>query len=118
MATTEMTLTASLNDASPLKGEHAWEYREALTGSTAGSDSILIPYGVSKIGIQLVVSASGTAKVQRSVDLISNIQASTNSWIDWTEGDITSSTITSFTMCTAVRQVNATGTSVLTVRCQ
>ena len=94
----------------------AWEYKDELT-APANGDSVIIPTTVKSVAVTLEVSA-GTGKVQATTSLLSEVENDTAVWVDWDAGEVAVTTQDGVAPVTAIRQVNATGTTRFIVRAQ
>jgi hypothetical protein len=103
------------------KGErdtYAWEYEDELESAGDG-DSVLIPDDVQSVIVTLIPTA-GTGKIQSTSDKLDTVKNDPGSvtWIDWDLGVVAVPTQDKCDPPTAIRQVNATGTTKMTVRAQ
>jgi hypothetical protein len=83
---------------------------------TTGTDqeSVLLPIR-DTVGIQLVFTTAGVAKVQATADPYALIIAGTCSWVDWDLGDVSITSQANCHRATGVRVVLTSGTVALTV---
>jgi hypothetical protein len=94
----------------------AWEYKDELSSSGNG-DSVIIPVNVANIAISYEVD-SGEGKIQYTMSTIEEIEAGSALWHNWDSGDVTSNSEEFFKPVSAVRQVNASGTTTMRIRAQ
>ena len=94
----------------------AFEFQESIATPSDG-DWILIPDDIRSVAVALNVT-TGTGKIQTTVDSVAKVQAGTATPIDWDDGVVAVDTADVFAPVTAVRQVNASGTTEIQVRAQ
>jgi len=94
----------------------AFEYQESKAAVGNGT-SILIPDDVKSVAVILDVTA-GTGSIQTTTDSVAKVKAGTATWITWSYGTVGVDTAAVFSPVTAIRMVNASGTTELLVRAQ
>ena len=92
----------------------AWEKWEEL-GAAGNGKWYLMPKGVLGGSVTLEV-VSGEGKIQFTTSPVAKVKDGSAVAVDWPEGSVTSTTANSFNPVTAVRQVNASGTTRLHLR--
>jgi len=98
--------------------EKAWEYTETLA-SPGNGVSIIIPAGCNNISVTLWCDAASSGKVQTSNSLLGTVKAGTSEvWVDWTLGTVSTTSQDSCVPVTAIRHVNVSGTTKIEVRMQ
>lgn len=95
------------------KGINSWEYTDSLSGAGDGA-YVLIPNWIRSVCVGLIIS-SGTGSIQFTLSSKAKVEAGTANWVTWDYGTVATTTTDVFYPCTAIRQVNATGTTVLEV---
>lgn len=95
-----------------------FDYTEELSAPSNG-DTIIVPGNVIGISVALEVTG-GSGKVQASITPVDEIIANESNtiWIDWDSGTVTATTQDRCAPVSALRQVNASGTTKLTLRAQ
>lgn len=92
-----------------------WEYKDSLESPGEGP-SMVVPVGVKNLEVFFTVENGGIGKVQHTVSTQEDLIAGQAVWIDWDIGEIGENSQDSSTPVTALRQVNVTGTTTLTVK--
>jgi hypothetical protein len=89
MAYKEMTLV-KLQPSE--REEYIYEAQDSVNVNTTAGTTIILPAGINSCGVSVKVGTGATVKVQASTDLINDLKndAITNTWKDWTLGNITS----------------------------
>ena len=70
----------------PTNSGISWKYTEALTAAGNGK-TVFVPSGLKHLAVSITASAG--AKLQVTMDPINIIQADTEDYIDWPEGEVT-----------------------------
>lgn len=93
-----------------------WEYDTGDLASAGNGDTIIIPNGVNIINVVLEITA-GSGKIQTTCNKLADVISDTDVvWLDWPFGTISATAQDSFDgRVTAVRMVNATGTTRLMI---
>ena len=94
----------------------AYEHSDTVAAPGNGN-SVIVPADVKGISVTLKITG-GQAKVQTTTDTIANVLDDSAEWVDWDAGDVATTTQDYAVPVTAIRQVNASGTSVLQLRAQ
>ena len=112
MSVSKMTKTrVSIEDE---QAEFSWQFSESLSAPGNGS-SVLIPNGAIGVGVTLVIS-SGSGKIQTTTDTLESVYDGTCVWVDHPDG-VVAATFQDYAQgVTAIRQVNASGTTKLLLR--
>lgn len=95
----------------------AWDYKDELTAASNGT-TVIVPADAKSIGIALIPSGPGSGKIQVTYDPYADViaEAATVTWVDWDSGVVAAATQDGIAQApTAVRQVNATGTTKMTI---
>jgi len=95
----------------------AYEYEDTITGGAANGDTVIIPVNIKSIQATLIIAA-GSGKIQTTTSSVAKVIAGTETWVDWDLGVITSTDQDSCMPVTAIRQVNASGTTTMQLRAQ
>ena len=90
MAYTSMNQIQGDNSFDPENSEFIWEYKESQSGSTNGK-SIIVPTGVSGVGITLNIGSGSTAKIQSTTSSRTDIIADNAIWTDSNVGVVSAS---------------------------
>ena len=95
-----------------------YDYSEELSAAGNG-DTVIIPETITGISVTLEVTA-GAGKIQASTTPVSEIIATEASavWVDWDNGEVTATTQDRVSPVSALRVVNASGTTKMTLRGQ
>ena len=95
----------------------AWNYKDELSLAGNGA-TVIVPPDAKSVSLALVPSGPGTGKIQVTYDTYTDVvaEAAGVTWIDWGSGVVGAATREGITPApTAVRQVNATGTTKMTI---
>lgn len=95
-----------------------FEYKSAVLDSAGNGVSILIPTQIQNISVALILGGSSTGKVQTTISPLQDVLDDTAIWFDWDAGVVSASTVDVAKPVTAIRQVNASGTTQLLMRAQ
>jgi hypothetical protein len=72
------------------KDQFVWEEEDSINVNSTGGVAIILPAGISYVGVTVSVGAGCTVKVQSCTDKISNIRTGSGlTWIDWDAGSVT-----------------------------
>lgn len=96
------------------KLELGWEYEETLS-SPGNGVWIKNPNGILGSAVTLEISG-GSGKVQATTSLMSKVDADLAVGVDWAQGVVTGTIQDYVIPVTAIRQVNVSGTTKITVR--
>lgn len=100
------------------KDSYAWEVREQLDEPGEGV-WFLIPSGCESIQLMLApLDGDGSGKIQITMDKVNSVKYDDPCYIDWDNGIVTETTIEALMPVTAIRQVNVSGSTILTMRAQ
>ena len=94
-----------------------YEYDTGDVASAGNGDSIIIPDNVQSISLVLEVTA-GSGSVEWTLNTVANVLAETAVWHSWDAQTVVTTLSDVFYPCTAIRMVNASGTTRLKVRAQ
>lgn len=96
----------------------AYEYDTGDKAVAGNGDTIIVPNNIDHLNVTLEITA-GSGKVQSTNNKLADVISDTDVvWVDWLLGTITSTAEDSCTPPTALRMVNATGTTRMLVRGQ
>lgn len=95
-----------------------FEYKSVVLSSAGNGVSVLIPTQVQNISVALVLGGSSTGKVQTTISPLEDVINDIAIWIDWDAGVVSETTADVAKPVTAIRQVNASGTTQLLMRAQ
>lgn len=109
-------MTKVANQIETEKDEFSFEYSDTLSSAGSG-DWVLVPSGICNIAITLAVTA-GSGKIQISNDLENIIRNDVPTAVDWPLGTVITTTEDSVLPVAAIRQVNFSGTTTLSMRAQ
>ena len=98
-------------------GTPAYEYSDTPIAAPGNGDAVLIPASVRQISVTLKVTA-GSGKVQTSTSTVEAVVAGTADWVDWDHGVAIATLTDVCSPVTAIRQVNASGTTQIQMRAQ
>jgi hypothetical protein len=98
------------------KDSFAWEVFEQLDAPGNGMWH-LVPSGCQSIQIMLF-PIEGSGKIQITMDRVNNVKNGIACFVDWDNGIVDSTTTEAVMPVTAIRQVNVSGTTKLTMRAQ
>ena len=96
--------------------EFSFEHSDQLT-SPGNGPWVLIPNGIDNIAVTLSISA-GSGKVQITNDLDATVRTGAPVAVDWPLGGVSGTVEDSCKPVTAIRQVNYSGTTTLSMRAQ
>lgn len=100
-----------------INDDEIYEYKSAAPlSSPSNGPNVLIPgyRWISTLSITLIITA-GSGKIQTTTSPIDDVDAGTAKWNDTIDGLVSSTITTELAKCTAVRMVNVTGTTELTI---
>ena len=93
-----------------------WDYKTPALVAPGNGNAVIIPPGSQDIQVALIPTA-GSGKVQLTLDPYEDVIADPDSsnWKDWDSGVVASLTQDSAKGPSAIRQVNVSGSTVMTV---
>lgn len=92
-------------------GVKGYVYTETVEDGTNGEAVITTPLANASGRVTCtIVSTGNTGKVQTTTSSVATVEAGTATWLDWAQGDVTTTTTDVLTgPVTAVRGVSVTG---------
>lgn len=98
-----------------INSEYIYEYEDTKTAAANG-DSVLIP-GDKKLKVisVTIIPTAGSGKIQTTTSSVADVMADAALWDDTNAGVVASQTTMALELCTAIRQVNVTGSTKMTV---
>ncbi len=93
----------------------SYHAEEELTGALTGK-WFLVPSNIGVISAVLFIATTGNAKLQTTNSSDEDVKADNADAVDWPSGSVTSTTTDSVRAVTAIRLVNASGTSKIQLR--
>lgn len=87
MADETVQMTAKIPQPGSAYIDPAFEYSETLR-ALGNTKKILIPMTCNTVSVSLSFTGGAKGKVQACIDLLDNIRAGTETWVDWPDGEI------------------------------
>ena len=111
---TQINVIPDNKDAQDHTKKPSYYYKET-TSAAGNGDWVLIPNGVEKISV--ILAAGGVGKIQATNDVAAvNAATTPDDLLDWDNGDISAATESSLVAPVyAIRQVNTSGTNIMTI---
>jgi len=94
----------------------AWDYKSDALAAPGDGDAVLIPPGSLDVQVTLIPTA-GSGKIQATYDPYADVLADPDAvnWVDWDAGVVAAITQDSVKGPSAIRQVNVSGSTVMTI---
>ena len=93
--------------------QRRFEFNESKAAAGNGN-TIVIPPNIKGIAVTLEITA-GNGKVQATTSSLADVLAGAEVWVDWSKGAITATAQDYVMPCTALRLVNISGTTKITL---
>ncbi len=96
----------------------AYEYQSSDLVAPGDGDTVMFPTNVPGASVLLQIT-TGAGKIQTTVNKVADVLSDTDVvWDDWSSGEVASTTGDRMDPVTALKMVNASGTTRLIIRAQ